>query len=224
MNIKLLLKYFSSDSLQVVSTTPSFVHGYTLFDFTTSPHLDNWEEVSDTKRDVGKSKAVFTLHKSSNFQNAIFFTLLNPQSNGACFAGSRTDVKFDLSKYDMLVLFGHVHGNHNASYKIVLQHNGIQDNRVPCYEYIFHAQPSHEPLLFQLPLDEFKPIFRGRYVPGTPPLNKANITRLGIQTFGGVYEQTKQSGVSCLSIDWIKAVHSKYLDAVLNDAHMYSRG
>ena len=45
-------------------------------------------------REPGKSKASFVLQKSRLFQRAIFFALLNPQPNGAGFAG----VKYNLTE------------------------------------------------------------------------------------------------------------------------------
>jgi Complex I intermediate-associated protein 30 (CIA30). len=57
-----------------------------------------------------------------------------------------------------------------------------------------------------LPLTEFKPFYRGRLLPDAPALNKANITRLGLQVFGGVYMDYKQKGVSSFEIDFIRAV------------------
>ena len=67
-----------------------------LFDFTTTDNVSNWYEVSDTVRNVGKSKATLVLQKTRIFQRAIFFALLNPQPNGACFAG----MDFDLFQND----------------------------------------------------------------------------------------------------------------------------
>ena len=49
-------------------------------------------------REPGKSKASFVLQKSRLFQRAIFFALLNPQPNGAGFAGVKTDLTLDLGE------------------------------------------------------------------------------------------------------------------------------
>ena len=75
-----------------------------LFDFTTTDNVTNWYEVSDTVRNVGKSKATLVLQKTKIFQRAIFFALLNPQTNGACFAGMDIDLLFqnDFSGYSGL--------------------------------------------------------------------------------------------------------------------------
>lgn len=58
-----------------------------LFDFTKMKALDQWVESSDTVREVGMSKASLVIQKTQVFQRAVFFTLLNPQPNGAGFAG-----------------------------------------------------------------------------------------------------------------------------------------
>ena len=49
-------------------------------------------------REPGKSKASFVLQKSRLFQRAIFFALLNPQPNGAGFAGVKTNLSLDLGE------------------------------------------------------------------------------------------------------------------------------
>lgn len=85
--------------------------GLLLFDFTKLSNLDGWREESDTVREVGKSKAVFELQKTRLFQRGIFFTLLNPQENGAGFAGVRTSTKFDLSQYEKIVLYARAQGS-----------------------------------------------------------------------------------------------------------------
>ena len=44
------------------------------------------------------SKAGFTLQKSRIFQRAVLFALLNPQPNGAGFAGVKTNLSLELEK------------------------------------------------------------------------------------------------------------------------------
>jgi hypothetical protein len=52
----------------------------TLIDFTSSEYsIQNWFEVSDTTRSVGMSMAVIEIQKTQQYQQAVFFTLLNPQ-------------------------------------------------------------------------------------------------------------------------------------------------
>ena len=56
-----------------------------------------------------------------------------------------------------------------------------------------------------IPLASFSFYYRGRLVPDAPPLDPAQITQFGLQVYGGVYSDHKQSGVSALEIDWIAA-------------------
>lgn len=57
-----------------------------------------------------------------------------------------------------------------------------------------------------LPLKQFRFYYRGKLVPDHEPINLANVTEIGLQTFGGVYSEFKQSGASTLEIEWIKAI------------------
>lgn len=58
---------------------------------------------------------------------------------------------------------------------------------------------------YNLPFADFKAYFRGQEVKDAEPLDLAHITSFGIQIFAGVYTDIKQSGVSALSIEQIKA-------------------
>lgn len=97
--------------------------------------MDKWIEVSDTVRSVGKSKATLVLQTTVQFQNAVFFTLLNPQPNGAGFAGVRIPVTMDLSDYEEIAIRCRGQGE-NTRYKIVLGHNGYISNDIT-YEHVF---------------------------------------------------------------------------------------
>lgn len=107
-----------------------------LFDFTNVQSLDDWREVSDTVRTVGKSKAVLTLQTSQLFQRAVFFTLLNPQPNGAGFAGIRKSVNFNLSRFKNIEILCRGQGQNNH-YKINLKHRGQNSNEDLSYEQFF---------------------------------------------------------------------------------------
>ena len=68
----------------------------------------------------GKSKGALVLQKTQLFQRAVFFALLNPQPDGACFAGMLTNVThLDLSEMagqdcQGLVLQVRAQASHNA--------------------------------------------------------------------------------------------------------------
>lgn len=60
-----------------------------IFDFS-SPDSDissQWEEISDTTRTAGLSKATLSIIEAETDRRASMFTLLVPQPDGACFAG-----------------------------------------------------------------------------------------------------------------------------------------
>ena len=59
---------------QTEKTMCSFSSTSCLFDFTNSTStVNDWIEISDTQRDVGKSKGILTEQKTQTFQRAIFF-------------------------------------------------------------------------------------------------------------------------------------------------------
>merc|ERR1711936_301035 len=70
-----------------------------LFDFTDpaifgEEQAASWWESSDTVRSAGMSKAVFSLQRSIRFQRAVLFAMINPQPNGAGFAGVKSNISF----------------------------------------------------------------------------------------------------------------------------------
>ncbi|XP_063241643.1 uncharacterized protein LOC134541872 [Bacillus rossius redtenbacheri] len=177
-----------------------------LFDFASAASVDGWTEQSDTARSVGMSKAVLLLQRTQVFQRAVLFALLNPQPNGAGFAGVRTATSLDLRDYQRVQLRLRGQGA-STGYKVVLRHKGLNDEPHPTYEQFFQVQrDTYETI--SLPLDDFKPYYRGRPLNSSEaePLDKSNITSFGLQVYGGVYLPVKQSGPSTLEIDWIKAV------------------
>lgn len=175
----------------------------TLFDFT-GPDADvsGWIESSDTVRQQGMSKATIELQHTQLFKRAIFFALLNPQPNGAGFAGVRHSVEFDLSTHSSITIKIRGQGQHK-NFKITLKHHNEVGDGSPSYEQFFTAPSEIE--VVNLPIHEFKPYWRGQFLPEAEPLDTSNITSFGIQFFGGVYEEQKQSGPATLEIDWIKA-------------------
>ena len=184
-----------------------------LFDFRTLPNLENWVESSDTVREVGMSKASFVLQKTQKYQRAIFFALLNPQENGACFAGYRTETNFDSSIYKSINLRLRGFNGDLWRYKLLLTNQKETNQR--SYEAYFNVTKEacycrglqgscHCELDVSLPMEDFKAYYRGRLDPDAPPLSSANVISIGLQAAGGVYEEEKQSGVGAIEIDWIK--------------------
>merc|ERR1712156_794516 len=114
-----------------------------LFDFTTISDVNNWYEVSDTVREVGKSKATFVLQKTKKFQRSIFFVLLNPQPNGACFAGMNLDGNFDLSNYSGIEIKFKAQAADIRLWKIVLK-TSVSVDRFTSYQQEFEASKTNE--------------------------------------------------------------------------------
>ena len=60
-----------------------------LFDFAApDASVDDWVEVSDTARSAGLSKGSIDIIHSTADPRAVFFSLLVPQPDSACFAGN----------------------------------------------------------------------------------------------------------------------------------------
>ena len=185
-----------------------------LFDFTTIGNLDYWKESSDTVRDVGMSKASFVLQKTQQYQRAIFFALLNPQANGACFAGFRSQCDFASSDYEAIQLRLRGAQGDLWRYKILLTNQ--KDTYQRSYEAFFNVSDACQCKQTQgacqcevdisLAMDDFKAYYRGKLDPDAPPLDSSNVVSFGIQAAGGVYEKDKQSEVGSIEIDWIKLV------------------
>ncbi|XP_076224018.1 uncharacterized protein LOC116424918 [Nomia melanderi] len=172
-----------------------------LVDFTTINNINDWLEISDTVRTVGMSKAVLVLQTTQVFQRAIFFTLLNPQANGAGFAGIRKRTNLNLSNFKGIEILCRGQGS-NDHYKIVLRHKNLHTDKDITYEQIFMAPMSNTTFsTVTLLLENFKAYYRGREISDAEPLDTGNITMLGLQIYGGVYSPIKQKGVSSLEIE-----------------------
>ncbi|XP_075992184.1 uncharacterized protein LOC142987358 isoform X2 [Anticarsia gemmatalis] len=178
--------------------------GQFLFDFTKDDDVQAWQEQSDTVRDVGMSKATFVIHKNLGFRRAIFFALLNPQLNGAGFAGIRAIRSYNLTGHTKLQLKCRGQGQFNG-FKVILRHRGLNDEPNYSFEQYFQA-PKDEFAIRNLKFSEFKAYYRGKRVNNNETLDLAQVTSLGIQMYGGVYQPIKQKGPATLEIDWIKAV------------------
>ncbi|CAB0017996.1 unnamed protein product, partial [Nesidiocoris tenuis] len=125
------------DETKIVETNND--DGLMLWDFTATPapDLSEWYEESDVVREPGMSKAVLVIQKSRLFQRAVFFTMLNPQPNGAGFAGYRTNKKtLNLEGYNSLQMRVRGQGE-NDHYKICLHHMGMNNEPNPTYEQFF---------------------------------------------------------------------------------------
>merc|ERR1711971_1297663 len=185
-----------------------------LFDFT-DPALfgeeqaASWWESSDTVRSAGMSKAVFSLQQSVRFQRAVLFAMINPQPNGAGFAGVKSNVNFseELLQAKPQGFLLKLRGQGQLQYwKVVLTDSDqLGLPLLYTYEHKFHLHSLNNRQMEEvhLPLTEFAAFYRGQQVEDAPPIDLTKIGAFGLQTFGGVYDEFKQSGVGSLEIDSI---------------------
>ncbi len=175
-----------------------------MFDFTAADaDVSGWIEESDTIREAGMSKGIITIQKAQLFQRAIFFALLNPQPNGAGFAGVRQPVVLDLSRFSSIKINLRGQGL-TTDFKVALKHHNEVGDGTPSYEQFFIAPRDFQTVT--LPLEEFKPYSRGTPLNDTvDPLDITDITSFGLQYYGGVFEEEDQFGPATLEIDWIIA-------------------
>merc|ERR1719233_1236913 len=135
-----------------------------------SEAIQAWYESSDTVRNAGMSKAVISLQKSPMFQRVVMFAVINPQPNGAGFAGVKTNIS--LAGYDGRegVLL-RARGQGALQYwKVVLTDSKFLGlTKLYTYEANFSVNlGSEEFQTIELPFTEFKAFYRGQEVPDAP--------------------------------------------------------
>ncbi|VEN46043.1 unnamed protein product [Callosobruchus maculatus] len=150
----------------------------------------------------GVSKAVLVPHNGPNSKGAVLFTLLEPQTDGAAFAGVRRVANFDFSGHQEIRLRLKNRGEYTG-YQLVLK-NSQEANTVSYANYFDAAQKDFGEI--NLALSGFEAQLHGKKVDDAPALDISKITSVGIYAYGGVYRNRKQNGVAALEIDYIKAV------------------
>nr|CAI5837057.1 unnamed protein product [Callosobruchus analis] len=150
----------------------------------------------------GVSKAVLVPHNGIDSNRAILFTLLEPQSDGAAFAGVRRVDNFDFTGHQEISLKLRNWGAYTG-YQLVLK-NSQESNTVSYASYFDAPQKAFGEI--NLPFSEFEAQLHGKKVDDAPALDESNITSIGIYAYGGVYRNRTQSGVAALEIQYIKAV------------------
>ena len=181
-----------------------------LFDFTkcSSADISAWSEVSDTVREPGMSKAVLSLQRTRLFQRAVMFAMINPQPNGAGFAGVLTTIPESVASHaESTGLRLHVRGQGQLQHwKVVLTDRdqvGVRGGYE--YEQKFQLQTMSERQFetVELPFSNFRAFKWGKEVEDAPPFDLVKTGTFGFQTFGGVYDHYKQQGTGSLEIDFV---------------------
>lgn len=137
---------------------------------------------------------------------------MNPQPNGACFAGFETEVDLYTSRYTAVQIKLKGAQGDLFRYKLLLTHKNQTAQR--SYESFFNITELCDCLQDEgachcdhdviLPLNDFKAYYRGKLDPTAPPLSSMNVGSVSIQAAGGVYEEEKQRGVGAIEIESIK--------------------
>ncbi|VUZ42410.1 unnamed protein product [Hymenolepis diminuta] len=167
----------------------------TFFNFTQpeSARYSLWKSVTDEVRG-GKSSASISNTTIDGVDMASFKYDLVPLPSGACFAGVVSLVTFNADSYDGVAVKLKRTGK-NEWFKILFKQRYS-------YEYFFKAPEYFEEIKF--PFSDFKPYHWGKRVNTTRSLD-SKCLHFGVQIFGGVYEDYKQSGNGSLEIQWVKA-------------------
>lgn len=195
-------------SLITISSLVRWVFSYqVLFDFTANSTVDTFYESSDTARNVGMSKGSISLIQSEEVRRAVFFSLLNPQPDSACFAGVQTkfDEALNWSEFNRVSLQSRGQGEY-STFKVVLKDSSSESNSSLAFEQYFQASrltaDNSSFGLASLPLENFVCSYRG--VICEEKLDITSITTFGLQAAGGVYSDSiSQQGVASLELNWV---------------------
>jgi hypothetical protein len=167
---------------------PSFAHK-TLFDFGTATNVAAWQIVNDDLMG-GISQSSFHLAN----RVAVFHGQVSLENNGGFASVRSLPAHHDLGGCDAFAI--RVRGD-GRSYKFTAR--TTRNFESPIYQAAFKTRKG-EWEEHRLPLKEFVPAFRGRELPGEPPLDLAKLTSVGFLI------SNKQAGAFCLEIEWIKAL------------------
>jgi len=216
-----MLQYLGNLFLIMASVTPTFsqyqiINKNLTFLFSdstlfTEQDLGLWFESSDTVRRPGMSKATLSIQSLTKDvigveQRAIFFALLNPQPNGAGFAGMKrwiNETEFqdsNLTGDPAVTLRARAQGLSN--WKVILYHKMQNVDPYVTYEGFFEMPTNRTAFSeVEINIDSFLPYFRGRQVSEAGKLDVTKIAGIGVQAYGGVYVEHKQSGPGTLELE-----------------------
>ena len=130
------------------------------------------------------------------------------QPSGAGFAGVKTNLSSELINSDSsegFLLQLRAQGELKF-WKVVLTNKELPGQEaLYTYEAKFQAlqEDSDDFQTIRVKFSDFQASYRGALVLDAPPLQLEKIETFGLQTFGGVYDEYKQSGVGSLEIDFI---------------------
>lgn len=160
----------------------------TIFDFSSEKTSGKWRIVNDdVMGGVSKSNMILSEDGSAKFSGT-----LSPDNNGG-FASLRALVEAtELNDYSGVVIKARGDGNlYNIRFRTNQNYDGA------AYQAKFKSE-KEEWKEFKIPFNDFKPTFRGRFVPNQPELKSENIRQAGILI------ADEQWGKFELNVQWIK--------------------
>ena len=159
-----------------------------VIDFRQPDARASWQIINDgVMGGISRGEMAFTEYGSGLFQG-----VLSLENNGGFASARQSGRSHDLSGYDGVQL--QVIGD-GRSYQLRLK----TDNRYDgiSYRYQFSTE-SGKRITVSAPFADFEPVFRGRIVPGAPPLDPSKIEQVGFLI------ADKRAGAFRLEIEWIQ--------------------
>ncbi|CAH8515596.1 unnamed protein product [Schistosoma intercalatum] len=199
----MMLYDFNRNSKPITLKQSNHSGNLTLFNFSDreTSLFEDWIGVSDTFGVEGRSIAVLVPYTAYNNQSAILYYQINPQPDGSGFAGVHYKLDtWDLSNYTGVIIEIRTHYRNP---KMKLTFYGNCSGILTCQSYESFFETSGERQRIELPFSTFKPYFRGEPKPDSPAVDLTQLSRFGIQVFGGIFASKKindQGSIEIFSI------------------------
>ena len=164
-----------------------------IFDFSSQQTAGNWQIVNDVVMGgVSKSSIILNENGTANFSGT-----LSPDNNGG-FASVRAYIEENnLNDFDGVIIKAKGDGNiYNLRFRTDNNYDGVS------YQAKFRSN-KEKWFEFKIPFKDFKPTFRGRFVPNKPELESKNIRQVGILI------ADEQWVDFSLDVKWIKFYNEK---------------
>ncbi|VDP22836.1 unnamed protein product [Schistosoma margrebowiei] len=184
----MMIHDFNRNSKPITLKQSSHSGNLTLFNF--SEHETYLFEVPDTFGVEGRSIDGLKRRIVYNNQSAILYYQINTQPDGLGFASIDYILDtWNLSNYTGVIIEIHTH-DRNPNMKLIFYGNCSE--LLTCQSYESFFETSGERQQIKLPFSTFKPYFRGEPKPDSPPLDLTQLSRFGIQVYGGIFAWRKQ--------------------------------
>lgn len=156
-----------------------------------------------TERKAGLSNATITFQNSHDDKSHILYVHLQPQPNGACFAGFKIQQPFDLSSFAKLIITLQNLSENKSYYQLVLNTEDSQEKGYDYQKPFTLTSNTTQRITFQL--STFKTTRRGEPYPDAPDIDLSKITSIGIRIIGRAQQNIYQTGLYGLRLLAINA-------------------